>query len=487
VISVQDDDRTGQRGDLTRFRRDFYQCLTARPDTLFELTDAVLCAEGPVTSLVELSIAAEHRRGHGALYDSVNQGRVDIDRFRNVVARQHIPRCDNGRIALAIDVSNWLRPDANTSPDRAYCHTYARGKGQAQMIPGWPYSFVAALEPGRTSWTAILDAARLHPDDDHTALAATQLRTVIEALITAGHWREGDLEIWVIGDSGYDGSRLAFLLADLPVQILVRLRSDRVLAFPAPPREPGTLGRSPRHGPRFAFTDTGSWPAPAHATTTDTTRYGQAHARSWDQLHPKLTRTGAWAGHTGPLPIMAGTVILLQVEWLPGTGTPKPLWLWFSATVTTEAQVDRLWQMFLRRFDLEHTFRFLKQTLGWTKPRLRTPAAADRWTWLVIAACTQLRLARHLVEDQRRSWERKAATTARLSPARVRRGFRAVRLTIASPASAPKFSRPGPGRPAGSRNSSRAPQHNPGKTPKTDITGSGRPGHRSPGLPRNRA
>ena len=29
------------------------------------------------------------------------------------------------------------------------------------MIPGWPYSIVAALEPGRTSWTALLDAVRL--------------------------------------------------------------------------------------------------------------------------------------------------------------------------------------------------------------------------------------------------------------------------------------------------------------------------------------
>jgi hypothetical protein len=29
------------------------------------------------------------------------------------------------------------------------------------MIPGWPYSVVAALEPGRTSWTAVLDALLL--------------------------------------------------------------------------------------------------------------------------------------------------------------------------------------------------------------------------------------------------------------------------------------------------------------------------------------
>jgi hypothetical protein len=32
---------------------------------LFELTDALLCADGPVTTLVGLSLAGEHRRGHG--------------------------------------------------------------------------------------------------------------------------------------------------------------------------------------------------------------------------------------------------------------------------------------------------------------------------------------------------------------------------------------------------------------------------------------
>jgi hypothetical protein len=337
---------------------------------------------------------------------------------------------------------------------------------QAQMIPGWPYSFVAALEPGRTSWTALLDVVRVHPSDDHTDLAATQLRTVIQALITAGHWHEGDPEIWIIGDSGYDGPRLAFLLADLPVQVLVRLRSDRVMYFPAPPRTPGTRGRGKRHGPELKFQDPQTWPTPAHATTTQTTRYGDAHARSWDRLHPKLTRTGAWTGHTGPLPIMEGTVIRLEVDRLPGTGTPKPLWLWHSTTATTTGQMDRLWQMFLRRFDLEHTFRFLKQTLGWTTPRLRAPEAADRWTWLMIAAYTQLRLTRHLVEDLRRPWERRVVAPARLSPARVRRGFRRVRPTTALPATTPKFSQPGPGRPAGSRNSRRAPLHDPGKASK---------------------
>jgi hypothetical protein len=404
------------------------------------------------------------------LYDSVKQGRIAIDRFRTVVARQQIPRCDDGRIVLAIDVSNWLRPDAATSPDRLFCHTYGRGKGQAQMIPGWPYSFVVALEPGRTSWTAILDAQRLGPDDEDTAVAAAQLRAVVEQLIAAGHWREGDPQIWIVGDSGYDGPRLAFLLADLPVRVLVRVRSDRVMAFPAPPRRAGTVGRAKRHGAEFTFKNSATWPEAAHATTTQTSRYGTARARCWDRLHPKLTHRGVWAEHDGDVPIIEGTVIRLQVDRLPGDGKPKPLWLWFSGTGVAAADVDRLWQMFLRRFDLEHTFRFLKQTLGWTRPRIRTPQAADRWTWLIVAAHTQLRLARHLVEDIRRPWEKSPATPGRLTPARVRRGFRNIRPTIALPAGAPKPSRPGPGRPSGSRNAQRAPRHDPGKNIKTDAT-----------------
>jgi hypothetical protein len=94
--------------------------------------------------------------------------------------------------------------------------------------------------------------------------------------------------------------------------------------------------------------------------------------------------------------------------------------------------VNRSWQAFLGRFDLEHTFRLFKQTLGWTVPKTRNPRAADRWTWLVITAHTQLRLAHHLTEDLPRPWERPAAP-GRLTPARVRRGFRNIHAKTTPP------------------------------------------------------
>src|SRR6204780_4161261 len=55
----------GARERLAVFRDEFYRCLTGRGDELFELADAVLCADGPVRVLAGLSLVPGHRRGHG--------------------------------------------------------------------------------------------------------------------------------------------------------------------------------------------------------------------------------------------------------------------------------------------------------------------------------------------------------------------------------------------------------------------------------------
>ena len=409
-------DEERARGMLAGFRGELYRCLAKRPDALFELADAVLCKQDRVHMLAELSLEPECRRGHGAVYDAVNAGQVQVARLRRALAALPLPAWDDGRIRLAADVSNWLRPDAATSPERLFCHCYARGKGNAQMIPGWPYSFVAALEPGRTSWTLPLDAVRLGPADDATAVTAAQVREVVTRIIDAGHWRDGDPDILVVFDAGYDLTRLAWLLRDLPVEVLGRLRSDRVMYFPAPPRRarhqrpPGPARRrvqarrtsgpgpprrrppSPRPpgtappGPRPGAGCTSSWPAaPAGKTTTASCPSSRAPSSGW----PSIT--------------------------CPATAAPEPLWLWSSRAGTSADEVNRAWQAFLRRFDIEHTFRFFKQVLGWTRPKLRDPAAADRWTWLIIACYAQLRLARHLAADLRLPWQR-PCPPGRLTP-----------------------------------------------------------------------
>ncbi|WP_345624274.1 NF041680 family putative transposase, partial [Streptomyces ziwulingensis] len=358
-----------------------------------------------------------------------------------------------------------------------FCHVYGRAKTASRFIPGRPYSFVVALEPGATSWTVILDAVRLGPVDDATAVTAAQLRGVVERLVTAGQWQTGDPHIVIVSDAGYDVTRLAWVLRDLPVELVGRVRSDRVMRLPKPPRRPGTNGRPPKHGPEFRFTKPETWPEPAITTVTDTTNYGKAETRAWDRVHPRLTHRSLWLDHDGELPLVEGTLIRLKVEHLPKERDAPPVWLWSSKTGAAPDDVDRFWQAFLRRFDLEHTFRFAKQTLGWTTPKLRTPEAADRWTWILIVAHTQLRLARPLAEDLRRPWE-KPTTPDRLTPARVRRGFRNIRAHLACPARVPKPRGAGPGRPPGAKNRHRAPRYDVGKTVKRpeSLKAIGKPG-----------
>jgi hypothetical protein len=105
------------RDRLVGFRQEFYRSLTARADELFELTDALLCADGAVKSLVDLTLTPEHRRGH----DGLNNGRIDVDRLRCGLSTLRLPRASDGRIVLAVDVSPWLRPDAATSAQRLFC------------------------------------------------------------------------------------------------------------------------------------------------------------------------------------------------------------------------------------------------------------------------------------------------------------------------------------------------------------------------------
>jgi hypothetical protein len=99
------------------------------------------------------------------------------------------------------------------------------------------------------------------------AARSDELRELVIRLIEARQWRVGDADILVVFDAGYDVARLAFLLADLPVEVLGRLRSDRVLRRPAPSREQFALanpygGRPPKHGGEFRFTDPATWHDP---------------------------------------------------------------------------------------------------------------------------------------------------------------------------------------------------------------------------------
>jgi hypothetical protein len=227
-------------------------------------------------------------------------------------------------------------------------------------------------------------------------------------------------------DAGYDPIAIGDGLSGVNAQALVRISSMRVFHFDPGPSTGGP-GRPARHGARFALSNPETWPTPDAELNDHDPRYGSLNVQVWHGLHPKLSTQGRW-GKSGTAPIVRGSVIRVDVEHLPkrSCAVKKTLWLWWSGP--GEPDLDLCWRAYLRRFDIEHGFRFLKNTLGWTTPALRTPEQAERWTWLVVAAYSQLRLARGLVEDMRLPWE-KRRHQSRLSPVRVRRGFPKTRIS----------------------------------------------------------
>jgi hypothetical protein len=427
---------------LQTFRRSLYECFHPRGDALFELTDAILTADSAVPSPVHLSLQSSHRRGWGSLYAALWRGRLDAEALRGLLARH--PLIASETPVYAVDVSVWPRCDAECSPERGFYYHPSRHSAGQPIVAGWAYQFVAQLNFARESWTAPVDVERVRPAGDANVLAAEQVKVLL------GRLGKAEVLPLFVFDAGYDPVKVQQGLEGSPCQILVRLRAGRrFYGDPSLAGPPAKTGRPRRHGPKMKCNDPSSWPEPSAQHVCEDAGHGTVRVRAWSDLHPKVQNHQGRGGR-GLLPIVVGTLILVEVERLPRgerRRRPRVLWLWWHGE--GEPDLDLLWRSYVRRFDLEHTFRFLKQSMGWTTPRVRHPDQADRWTWLVLAAFTQLRLARACVADQRLPWERRY-DPARLTPTRVHRTVSALLVQLGTPAKPPKPCGRSPGRPKGS-------------------------------------
>ena len=471
---------------LREFRARLYRCLAARADALFELCDAILCADHAVTSLAQLSLVPAFRRGHGALYDALAAGQVDEEAFAALLTgtlpplidgeegrawvREH-DKIDYGlldqalagvtagqaaqvreacarwaRLRFAVDATPYPRPDAECSPGRGHVHHDAcRCDSTRKTIPGWEYQFVAALGHLRTAWAALVDAERTTPAT-RTAQTARQVKNLLRRLRAAGH-DHGSAPL-VIFDAGYSAAALTAALAGYHVHLLIRLPSGSVF-YANPVTWPGKKGRPGKHGmPVTCHNDPGQAnPEPDESLTLpDTPRYGTVRVDAWRGVHPLIHGDRGWfAGWDGKLPVLRGTVLRVRVEHLPDGRTPhKTMWQWHARPAPLSP--DELWRAYLARFDEEHAFKFAKGTLGLTAAKVRTPAQADRWVRLVMAAFAQLLIARPLAADLRRPWETRPPPAAPCP-----RAGSAAGLQTSAPAWAPppmSLNPPGPARDA---------------------------------------
>ena len=427
---------------LRAFRHQVYRNFGCRRDALFALLDALLTAPS-IETPAYLSLAPGCGRGWSSLYDALTAGTMDVGQLEALIASYPLA---TETAWYAVDASVWPRCDAETSPERGYYpHPYRHSHGQP-IVAGWNYSWLVQVPSRCSSWTAPLRMRRMWPGENANQVAAEQIRSWLRQAPPAPPGVPPPIFSF---DAGYDSVQLSLALADEPVCLLVRLRSGR--CFYADPASQLPTGRPRRHGAKFVCDKPTTWPEPTDQWSSDDPRYGHVQVQAWSGLHAIPQRHGAKGTRTQPhaRPLVRGTLIRLEVEHLPRpTKMPQPLWFWWEGS--TPPNLAEVWQAYVARYSIEHSFRFFKQTLKWTTPKLRRPEAADRWTWLLLLAFVQLRLARDQVGDVRLPWQRPLPPERR-TPARVRRGFSSLLTTLGSPANAPKPCGRSPGRPKGKR------------------------------------
>jgi DDE superfamily endonuclease len=441
-----------QRDRLIAFRDGWYRCLTRWTDTLFEMGDALLAA-GPVASLPYLSLEPSCRRGWGSVYAALVDGRVDVEAARDLLA-EHLP--GSWWPVFAVDVTAWARPEASCSPRRGMCHVPdPGGDRRGRSVPGWAYQWVVQVSERADSWTAPADVVRVDPHGNANEVAGAQMRALAGRL---ARLRPAVVPVFCL-DAGYCPITATMAVAaegvDHPARVVVRIRRDRVFYFDPPSPAGPKPGRRKVHGDRFDCADPTTWPEPHDELDLVDGHYGPVSVQAWHGVHPKPGKYRRWGRQntTSPrsgvtAPVVRGTVVRISLPRRESDGG-HTMWLWTAGPDPVD--LDLIWRAYLRRFAIEHTNRFLKQQLSWNVPALRTPEQADRWSWIVAAAYTQLHLAKPLVVDVRLPWE-KHLTAAGLTPTRVRRSFRVLAARLPTPAKPRKPTRPGPGRPAGSRN-----------------------------------
>jgi hypothetical protein len=323
---------------LLSFRHSFYECLHRRDDALFELTDAILSADGVLPSPVHLSLEASHRRGWGSLYAALRWGRIDAEALRELLARHPLAGAVVGEPPVhGVDVSVWDRCDAECSPERGYYYHPSRHSAGQPIVAGWAYQFVAQLNFARESWTAPVDVERVRPERDANVVAAEQVKVLL------GRLGKGEVLPLFVFDAGYDPVKVQQGLEGSPCQILVRLRAGRrFYGDPSLSDPPENIGRPRRHGPKMKCNDPSTWPEPsAEHRCEDAGGYGSVRVRAWAELHPKV-HNHAGKGTRGPLPIVVGTLILVEVERLPRgerRREPRVLWLWWHGPLRVRPRI----------------------------------------------------------------------------------------------------------------------------------------------------
>lgn len=410
---------------LSEFRHAIYGCFGSAKDALFNTVDALL-SEDRARSFIELSLSPLFERRWPSLYEGLEDGTIDQPRLRHVFARFLPEQMRQQTLWVGIDVSGIARPRSRTSADRSAQHVHNLPECKKPVTYGWQFSTMVALPSTPSSWVYALAEQRVRTETTPAQVAIEQLKQVLPLL---------PMDTISVFDRGYDSTWFWCQCSALPHKgSLIRLKSNRCLYRPAPPRT-GKRGGPRKDGDKLRPDAPGTHGNPDGQWEGTDERERPIHLTWWKHLHVKDAR------------YLDLTVI--RVERPHASNAERdPRTSWFVWMGDPGADLVRIGLGYVLRFSQEHGYRFQKQSLRWDQPRLRTPAQMERWTHLVAIAHNHLVLARDLVPPVLRPWE---STHRPATPQQVHRAMGKFLPLVGTPACHPQPRGKSPGRAKGTK------------------------------------
>lgn len=392
---------------LINFRQAAYDCFTHAGDALFELLDALLLSP-QLASFPELSCVPVFRRGWPSLYQCLQDG--GIDEFKELcLCLNYLPASKPP--LLVGDSTAWPRLYTETLEDCSIQHRPTPIAIQKPITVGYGFSTLGLVPEEKGSWFLPLLHERIKSESTPSEKAAQQLETVVPLLAAR------PLALY---DSGYGSGVFFKRTSQIECDLLVRVKPHRKL-YRRPPPYSG-LGRPALHGAVLRLKEPSTWGRPDEEIECKDPSLGRVRAQCWHDLHfedaPQCP------------------VDLIRIERLDARGTKRdPKVIWLARREKQRKPLAECWRSYLRRYTVEHWYRFIKRNLHWTLPALSTPVQSQLWSNLVVLAYWQIFLARQGVKDQPRPWQK---PLLELTPGRVQQGLGAVLARIGTPAQAPK-------------------------------------------------
>jgi hypothetical protein len=407
---------------LKEIRHQVYQCCQQSQDAFFELTDA-LSSEVCARSLPELSLSPFFRRKWASVYEALEDGKIDEQRWMSIWTTALL-RQQEGPVWVSIDSTSIPRPEAETSPDRGMIYLPNLPHAKKPVSVGWQFSTVMLLPEQPSSWGAVLAQRRIKSDETAVSVAVSQLESLRPDLPESAT---------LLADRWYVTGPFVRACHRLQLPALMRLKRNRKLYRVAPKRQPGQRGATRKDGALFQGSRQETWGQPDASWSGTDWRGKPVTVQAWRHLHFLQARE------------VEVTVFRVLRERAKGTKR-DPRESWFVWVGKTELELSEVAATYRRRFSHEHSYRFLKQDLLWTKVHVRTPEQFERWSLVVATAMNLLVLARSLGQASYRPWERRREG---VTPRQVRRVMATILPQLGTPTRVPKPRGKSPGRKPG--------------------------------------